>query len=924
MEDLTIRRNRSFAVPQRQAVNKSDRSSGTAASQTVSRGTGLNVSETLRQLMARGAQGTEQSRESRRTLQAGEGVLAEVQEKLGRMAELAEEAAKADGGSREALQAELEHLKEEVNRMLSGASADGVSLFSDETAEEAGAAEGAEENAPAQEETALKLPNWLTNALAGQGTLDADRLLVALGLDKTASGAQLLAALANRPLESDPVSGYIAALYLGAVISGGAGISKLDPSEALDGLRQLFQMVADGVPIDEALKELTGGEYTSLADFQAQFSAGTAPDLQAFLADLLLTESAGDLLSEMSLLDFLGGLSGLGGTDLMSLLMTLGQTSGSAPAPDESADTFTAETAWNAAALPEAAAPPMEVMQFGDLQVMGRDLSAVVYDDASGQLTIGGTADVAVMGQAGQGGQGILLTGSGTVTVQDLRSSVLIVESAEARIETVGMNALEEVRLNPGTTLTMDGQGLLRVGTFRGGEDSSLHLTGGALALRQDADGTPGILTVPVVLEGPVSLAAQASSVRSADGQTMEPLDILWQTLLPGFGSVAAMELNGRQARMLLMGGEHPDALRLWLEKGDLSSHGYPAQLLTIRGRDESGHARTRYAYLQWDQRAGRFQKVIMYPNPFQVTGGEQDKDWAYEEETRTLQILSGQVTAISGGAGMDARQEPFSGRIVIQDSIGPLQLALGGVVCRVSAGRAFHLGKENDVTLILRNGTENLFESGEGCAGISMGDGTSLRVDCVPSRNGETAGTLIATGGKGCAGIGRDRGADRAGHIMIRGGIVTSGDQSAETVTIVGNTAGGGSDLGSAKTWARMGIFLQMGEDAVILPQYAVSSRTLRLNKLRVSTRVYAQAARMTIDADRRWVSQIQTAYHKLSGELDSILLDAGQAGGLLRDSTSANILLHEVSRSAPILSDRAMQVRSLQSLEEVNRLLR
>ena len=51
----------------------------------LSRTTGFAVSETLRQLMSRVSQAENQSRESRRTLQTGEAVLDEVQDRLGRL-----------------------------------------------------------------------------------------------------------------------------------------------------------------------------------------------------------------------------------------------------------------------------------------------------------------------------------------------------------------------------------------------------------------------------------------------------------------------------------------------------------------------------------------------------------------------------------------------------------------------------------------------------------------------------------------------------------------------------------------------------------------------------------------------------------------------------------------------------------------------
>ena len=921
MEDLGIRRNRSFAPSLRQSVSRTEKQTGAAAAQKTARGTGLAVSETLRQLMTRSGQAAEQTRESRRTLQMGESVLAEVQEKLGRMAELAEEA--ENGGAGEALQAEWDQLAAEVDRMLTGASADPMALFLDET-----------EEAPAEESKASA--GWLLKAVA-TGKIDTDQLLKELGLDKNASGADVLAALADRLPERDPAAAQIASLYLGALIAGGSNAGGLSVSAALDGLRQLLEKTADGMPVDKAIELLTGGQYASLEDFQQQFGDGTLPGLQQFLTNLFLTGGEDFALpGEISLLTYMTGAGGMD-LDLMMLLMNLGMSSDVSWAEQAEAvspDTAAATASAAGTALPDESAQPMTVLRFGDIQVMGRDLSAVAYDEASSQLTIGGTADVVLQG-LGRAEQTIRLTGSGMVTVQNLRAAVLTADTAEVRIVTSGENAIGEVRLGGNTTLTVDGRGLLRTDAFRGGEHSLLRLTGGAVEVTAKEDGTPGELTIPVLLEGPVSLSARAASVRTPEGEPLEPMDILWQTLLPGFSAVTAMELAGRQARMSLMNGEHPDALRLWLAKGDLSNHGYPAHTLTIRGRDESGQTRTRYAYLRWDQGGRRFQEFSMYPNPFNVTGGEEDKDWTYEEETHTLHILTDRVKAISGGMGASADQEPFSGRIALQDRIGQLQLALGGVVCRVSAGQAFRLGRENEVTLLLRGGTANIFESGEGYAGISLGDGTSLRVDCLPPKANEAAGTLTATGGPGSVGIGRDSGPSRGrtGHIMIRSGTVTAGEKAGDagSVTIVGSTAGGTSDLGGSRTWARMGVCLQMGEDALILPQIHLSSRTLQLNKLRVSTREYAHAARMTIDADRHWVSQIQTAYNDLSNRLErSAGGPDGSSGSfnrtesLIRDNTSASVLLREMSQKVPTLTYRAQQIRSQQAFGDVSHFFR
>ena len=106
MGELTIRRNRGFAVPQYQGTGKAEKQAGTSASQKVNRAT-VTLSGTLQQLMSRFSQAEGQVRESRRTLQTGEAVLAEVRDSLNRIGALAQEAAGGGSSDRAALQAQL-------------------------------------------------------------------------------------------------------------------------------------------------------------------------------------------------------------------------------------------------------------------------------------------------------------------------------------------------------------------------------------------------------------------------------------------------------------------------------------------------------------------------------------------------------------------------------------------------------------------------------------------------------------------------------------------------------------------------------------------------------------------------------------------------------------------------------------------------
>lgn len=732
MGELTIRTDRRFPTVRNQAAVKGGKTAGSEATQGAAK-TAFTVSETLQQLMRTDSRTVRQSKEVLRTLQNGEGALAELQDSMERLGELARRAADGGPADREALQGELERLQEKMERILNS----GISL----------------------------LPEGGGDAGAG------DRLAV---------------------------------LYLGAVIAGGGELPReISPEQALEGLKLLLEKVAGGMDPDQAVALLTDGRFTSLAEFQAQFARGDIPGMQALLEGMLspgrLSPSLPDLSALLPLLE-------LGGSDqgLMDQLLTALKSLTTGP---EGAQ---------AGGGAQGTANPVLVMRAGGLQAAGRDLSGLAFQETDGRLTVGGRSDVTIGGTEQQGGA-VVLTGSGTVTLRDVRAALLTAASPEARIFNAGETVLGELRLEAGAVLTVDGSGPLRVGAFQAEQGALLRLAEGASVMPGKPGEEPVVLTAPVVLEGPASLAVTAQAgVRSADGKALDPFDLVWETLLPGWKSVTSAAVDGRQTRLALTRG---DMARLWLAKGD-PSHGYDVHDLVLQGQDEAGRPQTRYAYLLWNQKRKAFEEISMCDNPFSVTGGEPGEDWIYEEETRTLRILSNRVTAVSGGdRGED--EMPFSGRIALADGIGSIQLVLEGVVCRAAAGSAFDLGRENDVTLILRDGTDSRFESGPGCAGISLGEGASLRVDraALEETGRGDEGALTATGGAGGAGIGRDGGGsrDRTSSILILGGAITAaggtsaagigaGQHSAMgAITIIGGTVvstggtGGGAGIGGA-----------------------------------------------------------------------------------------------------------------------------
>ena len=634
---------------------------------------------------------------------------------------------------------------------------------------------------------------------------------------------------------------------------------EIGPDEILDAVKNLLKQLADGLPPEMALGTLDMGS------------------------------------------PLLGLLSGIGGMNLdllMSLLTNLesaqtafvlpdsaapGQTApadsaaqdtavdGTAPAESPAAETASAE---RAADVPAQSA--QTTLELGGLRVTGQDLSGVTFDEAANEVTVAGTADVVIRGTEQEKQPAIRLTGSGTVTLQEVKAPVLTVAAPEAKISTVGENQLGELRMEPDAALTVEGGGLLRLDGLRGDGSSLLRLAGGALILPEEDGQSRRELSVPIVVEGAAFLMVQAAGVTSPDGKTLEPFDLVWKTMLSSMSAMTSLEVDGKKSEQSLRSS---DPARLWLDKGD-PSHGFSVHNLVIEGEDEAERLRKRYAYLRWNRKEEKFEEITMYPNPFTVTGGEEGEDWVYEEASQTLRILTNQVQAISGGRGVDAEDNPFSGRVQLADHIALLSLVLDGVDCRVDSGKAFDLGQDNEVFLTLASGSKNVFESGEGFWGISMGEDSHVNIGYAEGPIGILAATI-------------------------------------------------GTDL--AQEEQEEGIPLFLGDGAVTLPRFPLSSETLRLDLLRVSTQEYARASVKIVDADRRWVAQIQAVYQAMSGQLErsaggfSEGRQAGAStGGVVRDPDSAVALVDSVRKTVLLQPDIASYIHSRRGRAELHRLLK
>lgn len=984
MEKLSVRRTRAYMLDRYQSVNKGEKATGAAKAHPAKSGQAADmVSEALEKLMGRMDKVRQQATEGRRTLHMGEAALAEVEDTLGQMEELAHRAAQGGEADRTALQDELERLRGEVERIVRNGIREG--LFQDgESSQGADAlVDALLTGLEAQRTGTRSLPVWLLKAMTAPAP-DRETLLAALGVDGGAGSAELLAALGSLPLE-DRAAGYLAGLYLGAVISGGVPSGAIDAEQAARGLEQLLELVSQGVSPDEAVELLTGGVFTSMEDFQNQFMAGTAPGLEDFLTSLLLTDMDG--MDQGAVLTAL--LAG-GGGELDLLLAALDAQGGLAPTPDappqDAAGPEEAGEAQGGAAQTPAPTGG-ESARLGSVQVTGRDLSGVSVHPESGAVTISGNADLILRGQ-GEESVDLRLAGSGTVTLHQT-DAAFTVGSAQAKVILAGENRFSQVVLEQSAVLTLEGGGLTRIGTFRGGEDSILRLTGGAFVLPEKSPGEEAGLAT-VVVDGPVSLAAAGEVlVLDPQGQRLTPLDIVWRAMLPGWSTLTSLMVDGKQKQMILRPEELREPLRLWLLRGN-ENQGFPAHSIMLQGRDKAGNIRVRYAYVRWDEKTKAFQETVMYPNPFIVTGGEAETDWRYEEESQTLFILSSRVTAVSGGTGTDGDEQPFSGRLALADEIGRVELTLEGVECRVPAGRAFRLGQRNDVTLLLQSGSENVFESGPGFAGISLGPGTSLTIDRA---KGRPEGKLTALGGSGGAGIGKDSGAGQArcGAILIRGGIVTAtgagggagiggalgaeagdiriqggtvtaqascsaaaigagiqgscGDITITSFAHVEKARGGGpdgdiggclfgncgklqvssgADLGGAKLWNQRGLSLQVGESTLTMPRFRVTAQALGLDMVNLSTRESARSALAVLASGRRWVGRLQEAYGVMYSQLAqsvSGLYSTQQYVGVVREERIADLLLHD---ARVVLRQDPLAPYRLRAMENVGMLLR
>lgn len=639
-----------------------------------------------------------------------------------------------------------------------------------------------------------KFPSWFIEGMAQTASGPGNWLKSSGGLhiDASSDAAAITNAISNHQLGLDDNAsnygtGYLACMYLGAVIGGYDGADTSPQSVAAtvsSGLSQLLSaIIHDGKSMDSAIRDLTQGKsasFTNTADFVSKFNSGSAAGMTGVIQNLLTAtgNGRGGIVS--------GNLSNQDLTANTSSSSTLFQLN-----PNTSEVTNTYPDGYNvysggAASVegvaPSDNAPILPYIDFDNMRIYGVKDSDLEYDSTNGTLTIKAGAGIKITvrpsGEAigsnqphGSDSVQDLILGGGVggavLSGVDLSGDLTVKGATEITYESD--NSFGGIKLESDTVFK--GTGGLKTNAFDAGSHN-VTFQGGAVVI----GGGSGTISNrgAVTVKG---AAIAASGVAESAGRSS--IEIPWTPELAALGKLASIQIDGQQYDMSLDANQ---AAKLWLEPG--RNH-------RVTFTDVDGKSKTLSATQVFEADGVTFQEFEWAPpaRPYTVTGGQEGVDWEYAgPDGNTLLIKSNAAELTIGpGASLNASGQPVDengnvlvGRIQLADNISgqgaPVKLTLDGISSRVSTGAAFDLGENNQVELTLADGKVNTFQGGSNYAGISVGGGTQLTI------NG--TGTLNATGGSNGAGIGRDGTAtsDQTSSITINGGTInaTGGSSSA------------------------------------------------------------------------------------------------------------------------------------------------
>lgn len=603
--------------------------------------------------------------------------------------------------------------------------------------------------------SAVKFPTWFVEGMAqtasGPGNWVHPNSDGGLRIDASSSDTEIANQIAAHKLgtnvggSGDYGTGYLACMYLGwAITSGGDASVAVNATNVSRGLTALMNEVIGGKSLNEAIKELTNGAFTSTSDFQTKFNAA-GTDVTGFVQKLMGAKGSGR-----------GGLiSGdLAATDLVSdnvvtdlKLFELDKDHSAVhnvyPSgyPVLSGGTVSGSST----KVPTGFQPVVAEKEYGDFIIKGNlpddgngEMQGITWDDTTKTLTVtsGNNIEIAMKAGLTSSTANLKVNGTGKVTLNGVTAGSLQV-SEDTQVSYEGKNDITAVTVDSGKAVTFQGKGQLKAGTFT--NDGTVSFNGGAVIV----GGGTGAIGGAVNVNG-ASVAATITTVpKAADGVTeLKSIAVDWNELPSGF-DITSISIDGVKAGALL---DNNDLGKLWLD---------PAKNHRVTFTDASGVSKTLGAKLN---AAGTDFEWAEPVKPFTVNGGTEGTDYHYEDDGTTLVIDSKTALSISGGTATDEAGSPLLGHIKIKDNIGDVSLTLDGVDCTDTTGAkaGLDLGSGNKVTLNLAANSTNTLKGGSqgttaGCAGISLKDQTTLTIE------GDDTAILNAEGGYNSAGIGSD-----------------------------------------------------------------------------------------------------------------------------------------------------------------------
>lgn len=291
--------------------------------------------------------------------------------------------------------------------------------------------------------------------------------------------------------------------------------------------------------------------------------------------------------------------------------------------------------------------------------------------------------------------------------------------------------------------------------------------------------------------------------------------------------------------------------------------------------------------------------RVKITEGPFDITGGDLDFNYIYNDTDEILTILSGSEDLIIANTNP---QEATTARIVVAKDIS-VNITLAGVYIDVSSVdeyAAFEIedDSQGNVVITLAEGTENILKSGEDCAGLQKNgvyideDKGKLVITCEKENEShkcnEGCGKLNAVGKE--TGIGGGYYASgsnieiNGGDIIAKGGTNGAGigggeRRSGDYITINGgyiNAKGGYLGAGIGGGYSNGGYYITIN-GGYIIAEGNVSTTTYGKSSAAIGGGTFG-GARITING----------------GEITATTTEDAAAIGAGSDTTSCNITIN------------------------------